>query len=102
MLLGHMCYFHCIEYICIFVGKSWRNEATNTGCPNNELIRPVASQVHCQSLCQEKSKSSGGGGCVGITYSHKIGPNAYCYLCNDDKTGSAGNGLGFYRRPGTV
>ena len=66
-------------------------------CPNHEILNAVWTQEDCQGLCEAKSESE----CVGIAFSHKTG-EILCYLCKDDTIASAGNGYGFYRRPGNL
>jgi len=79
-------------------GHLWTKIASNKGCLNHLLERSVNTQEGCQALCEAKNESE----CVGITYSHEIGSNDYCYLCKDDKLTSipSDKGFGFYLRLG--
>ena len=68
-------------------------------CPNNYgNIRNSSAntQVACQALCQAMDRSN----CIGIVYSHTT-PRRVCYLCKDNVNVTSGDGMGFYRRPGT-
>ena len=61
------------------------------GCANANVKSDVKNQLQCQDLCEADI------GCVGISYSYKLGMTQHCFLCKDDTLGRAKNEFGFYR-----
>ena len=70
----------------------WAEESALEYCYNGALHRNVVDQEQCQTICLANT------GCVGISYTHNVAYDDFCYICNDDLLQIAGNGFGFYRR----
>ena len=74
----------------------WTESSANKSCANSDVRTDIVSQGGCQAICERVIE------CVGISYTHKFGLNNWCYLCKDDTLTTAGNEVGFYRRPGKL
>lgn len=80
------------------LGALWSEESAHKMCQNhapNPYYPYPMDQHQCQALCAATT------GCVGISYSHKVGPNKFCYVCYDDLLESANDEFGFYRKIAT-
>ena len=69
----------------------WIKESSHKYCPNNTARTVDNNQYQCEALCEADT------GCVGISYSYKVGMTQHCFLCKDDTLGRAINEFGFYR-----